>query len=249
MSERITEYIGRGLGVFLLSCCLLGGLGACSGSKLPPLSLTLEQVDSTDSTLYLVYEGLDSVWRDSLPMPVGQALELHPDTARLSALMLCHDGYRRVYRYELHAGVWRSVGLPERQPLPDSLDSTALLGLGGKDARGKDKNLYELLGKGRVAVVFSSLDLGTHSRKERDSLLALYGKDSLCLIYMMLTPSDSAARSRLKRDSLDKQAEAIYTDTLGIVSRMRTSCGISRKPSPHIFIIDSLGQISPYQAK
>lgn len=234
---------------FLALLLMLGGLGACQGNKHPPLRLSLSSVDSADTMLYVIYDGLDSVWRDSLALRSEAPLELHPDTARLRGLFLCHDAYRRVYRYELRAGKWTLV--PRLEPCLelDSLDSTSVYHLGGSDVRGKYRDMYELLRKGRVAVIFSSLEMKTHSRSERDSLLAHYPKDSLELVYLMLSSSDSAALGRLKRDSLDKKASAVFSDSLALVSRMRLVYGISRDPSPRVFIVDSLGRITDYPPK
>lgn len=232
----------------LLLLSMLGGFGSCSKSKLPRLKIELSPIDSADTTLYLIYEGLDSVWVDSLPLEQAGFLELQPDTTRLRSLMLSHGAYTRVHRYELSSGVWQPAPMPSPTSAPDSIDTLALLQLSGVDARGKYQSIHDLRHRGAVALIFSSADLSTHSRTERDSLLRQYPKDSLHLVYMMLTPTDSAALSRLKRDSLERKA-IVYSDSLFLVSRMRASVGLERTHLGKIFIIDTLGRVRPYLPK
>lgn len=248
MIQPFCRYLGQCALCATMVMAMLGGFVAgCSGSKSPALRCTIEPLDSTDSVLYIIYEGRDSVWRDSLPLPLGEPLELRPDTAGLLALFLAHGTrYEAVYRYTLRDGAWRLEPQMGGGLRPDTLDSAGIYQLSGQDARGKYRDMYGLLGKGRVAIIFSDLALETHSRAERDSLSARYPKDSLELVYMMLTPSDTAALSRLRRDTLERRADAVFSDTLGVVSRLRAIYGIERAPAPHIFIVDSLGRVSAY---
>lgn len=247
--KRLSQYLGQCTLVTLALLSVLGGLGACSSNKLPSLSLNLEPTDSTDTVLHVTYEGKDSVWRDSMPLQAGKPILLQPDTSRLKAIFLSHEGYRKSYCYTLRGGAWTlTLGPPPALPL-DTLDTVGIYQLSGVDARGKHRDMYELLRKGRVAVIFSSLALQTHHPADRDSLLKRFPKDSLELLYLMLTPSDSAALARLKHDTLDKKTAIVFSDTLSLVSRMRSIYGISRDPSPRIFIVDSLGQVMAYPPK
>lgn len=234
------------IGIALLSCfALLAGFGACSQDRLPRLRLSLSPVDSTDSILYLIYEGRDTVWVDSMLITDGVPIELMPDTQGMHSIMLAHAGYTQAYRYELCEGLWQEVPMSYQAARVDSLDSLEVMNMAGLDAGGKYTDMYQLQRKGAVALIFSSLELSTHRRAERDSLLRSYPTDSLTLVYLMLTSSDSAALARLKRDSLDKKSVA-YSDSLGLVSRMRRVCGIERRVEPAIFVVDTLGRIKPY---
>ncbi|MDO4707582.1 MAG: hypothetical protein Q4A61_04050 [Porphyromonadaceae bacterium] len=244
-----SKFFGRYIFGFLVFGSMFGGWGACSSDKLPSLSLDVEQADSTDTVLYVIYEGLDSVWLDSFPLPFDRPIELRPDTSRLRSVWVAHNDYLSIHRYELFGRQWVSHLLSSRSLPPDSLDTVGVYHLAGIDAEGKYRDMHELLGeKGRVALVFSSLDMKTHSRSERDSLVGHFPKDSLQIVYMMLTPSDSAALGRLRRDSLSNKAIVTYSDTLGLVSRMRLIYGIGRVAAPRIFIVDSVGAVKAYPA-
>lgn len=205
-------------------------LVACSGteSKLP--SLDVADIDLGDSIAIVMLSGSESSRVDTLRLDESTTIE--PDTTRYDKAWVVSANGAGVYYYRLVQGVWRQME-------PDTVREAAVESVQdivGRESSGKDLVLSGEYQGRRLAIVFSGLDLSTHTRAERDSLRRMARPDSLQFVYMMLTPSDSAARARIRRDSL---SGLIFSDTLGVVSALRNSYGIDRKATRQIFLVDS----------
>lgn len=206
-------------------------LASCSwGPKqaMPELRITAQS--SADSLAYITLIGEQASHTDSLRLEDG-ALTLYPDTGLYTEafVVLCDSPSY----YLLEGGKW----VPSTPPLAGTTQIHGIPYISGTDASGKEQGISSRIRGGRVAVVFSDLALHTHTRAQRDSLRRMVRPDSLHFVYMMLTPSDSVARSRIKRDTL---GGIIFSDTLGVVSRVRTSYGLEREARAKTFLLDSV---------
>ena len=133
---------------------------------------------------------------------------------------------------------WREQISPA-QPKPQPLTSAPLFS--GKDVSGKQRDLSELYHKHPVLLVFASPEgLASLTKQEQQTLKAGAKPDSLYFVFMMPTLSDSVARSQLRRDSLEGIA---FSDSLGLVSRVRQLYGVQGQAQVVHFRIDSLGKI------
>ena len=111
----------------------------------------------------------------------------------------------------------------------------------GEDASGKQRELSDLYHRRSVLLVFASPEgLSSLTKQEQTSLRAGAKPDSLYFVFMMPTLSDSTARSQLRRDSLEGIA---FSDSLGLVSRVRQLYGVQGQAGVVRFRIDSLGKI------
>lgn len=205
---------------------------------MPRLSLSLVAADSTDTMARLSFWGRNTEREDSLYFYSADSIELYPDTTGIMHLVVAHAGDRLAQYYKLSQGQWSATApetyTPEQTP-------QEVLPISGIDTKGKSHDIADLIRRRYAVLVFSSLDLRTHSKAERDSLRKQYGGDSLQLIYMMLSLSDSASLARIKRDTL---SGIVYSDSLSLVTQMRKAYGIDRATSPKLFLIDSLGKVS-----
>ena len=77
-------------------------------------------------------------------------------------------------------------------------------------------------------------------RRGQEVLQAKARPDSLQFVILYPTPSDSAARGQFRRDSLRGIA---FSDSLGLVSRLRREYGVQGNDRPVRFQIDTLGRI------
>lgn len=209
----------------------------------PQLMLTLSPLDSLDTLARLIYWGAETRREDTIRLDSTQPIALYPDTVGLRHLLVVHAGGASAYYYALRSGQWIDT-LPPASPLPVGLSSEALP-LDEADARGKYHTLEELVQPGRALLLFSDARLATHTRAERDSLRKVWGKDSVRFVYMMLSPSDSASLAQIKRDSLDG---VVYSDTLGMVSRLRRVYGLDRQRQAVCLLLDTLGRVEPLTA-
>lgn len=220
---------------------LLLVLASCQSKPTrPTLTLRLSPADSTDTLAKLVYWGAEQWREDSLHIGTEDSIVLRPDTTGITHLMVTHAGGEVGLLYRLVGDHW--VDTIPSAPKSNTY-SGRVLPIEGKDTQGKQRNIFELIKKQNLIVTFSDLSLQTHTRRQRDSLRNAYGKDRAQFVYLMLTPSDSTATNRIKRDSLSK-GSIIYSDTLGTVSQMRERYGIGRTTGVYTIAVDSLGNIS-----
>ncbi|MDO4692876.1 MAG: hypothetical protein Q4A64_08395 [Porphyromonadaceae bacterium] len=226
------------LHILFTLCGLTWLIGCTPKPKMPKLSLSFTAVDSTDTLARLSFWGAGREREDSLLFYSADSIYLYPDTAGIRHLVVTHGHDSLMQYYELTQGQWRVVAPPKYISGQTPKSVPPIYGL---DAKGKSHDIGELIKGGYTVVVFSSLDLRTHTRAERDSLRKQYGGDSLRLIYMMLSHSDSASLARIRRDTL---SGIVYSDTLSLVTLMRQAYGIDRAASPQQFLIDSLGKVS-----
>lgn len=213
------------IGVFVL-------VGCKQRELYPPL--TLQRLDPSDSIAAVHLLGDESSAVDSVRLG-ADSITIHPDTTRYRALYVEHsDTLKTLRHYILSRGVWHEC---DPEPKLDALTVSAP-SISGRDASGREHYISGWHEKQRVAVVFSDVNLNTHTKAQRDSLRRLVRPDSLAFVYMMLTPSDSVARARIKQDTL---RGIIFSDTTGLVSRMRIAYGIERAVERTAFVLDSAG--------
>lgn len=123
----------------------------------------------------------------------------------------------------------------------DTIKLTSVLPFEGVDLQGKSHTISELYAHHSVELVFASPEgLQSLTRREQEALQAKARPDSLQFVILYPTPSDSVARGQLRRDSLRGIA---FSDSLGLVSRLRREYGVQGNDRPVCFQIDTLGRI------
>lgn len=220
---------------YLAPATLLGlVVFSCTTNSLPPLEVASGL--PSDSLAYVTFLG-DSTLSvcDTLVFGDEESV-LYPDTSLYNRAYLVYPQRDSVVYYAYKAGLWQTAE-PERRP--DSL-ARQLPYYYMRDTSGKYHS-HTVLSAGRtIAYSFASpAGLVLH----RDSLRSLrmrYGGDSLLVVYLYLTPSDSTARRLVKRDTL---RGTVFSDSLGEVSRLREQLGIARSAEPHTFVVDSAQRI------
>lgn len=219
----------------LILSLTLGMMVGCSGS-MPTIEIEL-----SDSLVYVLQKGpgarLDSNYTTS-----DGWLRLSPDTSRYHEVIIYADtDSPSLFYYRLEGEAWLlTTPQPESETQPSDMHHT----FGGTTADGHYAYINELYKPSKkLVVILSDAHLGTITRAERDSLYkSLGGADSVHFIYLMLTQSDSTARLRLERDSLEG---TIFSDSLSIVTNLRKHLGINRSKERHIFVMDSTTLMSP----
>ena len=123
----------------------------------------------------------------------------------------------------------------------DTTKLTSALPFEGVDLQGKSHTISELYAHHSVELVFASPEgLQSLTRQEQESLQAKVRPDSLQFVILYPTPSDSTARGQFRRDSLRGIA---FSDSLGLVSRLRREYGVQGNDRPVRFQIDTLGRV------
>ena len=123
----------------------------------------------------------------------------------------------------------------------DTTKLTSVLPFEGVDLQGKSHTISELYAHHSVELVFASPEgLQSLTRQEQEGLQAKARPDSLQFVILYPAPSDSAARGQFRRDSLRGIA---FSDSLGLVSRLRREYGVQGNDRPVRFQIDTLGRI------
>ena len=213
-------------------------LGSCSSQpKGSRLVIQLDSPSGGDTLALVTYIGPDVQITDTLTN-FDTRLELYLDTARFHSVLVSHDEGRRVRLFDLIGKEWREQIAPAPTKV-HPLTSAPLFS--GKDASGKQRELSDLYHRRSVMLVFASPEgLSSLTKQEQTSLRAGAKPDSLSFVFMMPTLSDSTARSQLRRDSLEGIA---FSDSLGLVSRVRQLYGVQGQAGVVRFRIDSLGKI------
>lgn len=229
------HYIGNGVRCVALLLGLVS-IGACtrSTSTMPPLTLASGAEDDSLTLVRLV--GPHESRTDTL-RPASGLTELYPDTTRYRlAYVLPQAGRGGVVCYRLVGGAWSAY-----TPMPEGEGAvaTTIQPIAGRDIEQRERHLGSLYRGGRLALVFSDLELRTLTRSERDSLRRMVRPDSLRFVYLYLTSSDSAARARSRTDSLQG---TFFSDSAELVSRTRQLYGIERRGGRSIFLLDSTAQ-------
>ncbi|MBF1375000.1 MAG: hypothetical protein HXN15_07225, partial [Porphyromonadaceae bacterium] len=164
-------------------------------------------------------------------------IHLSPDTARFHSVIFSHDGATHVHYYILQGKTWKEVTTMQ----VDTTKLTSVLPFEGVDLQGKFHTISELYAHHSVELVFASPEgLQSLTRREQEGLQAKARPDSLQFVILYPTPSDSAARGQFRRDSLRGIA---FSDSLGLVSRLRREYGVQGNDRPVRFQIDTLGRV------
>lgn len=216
---------------YLAPATLLGLVAySCTTATLPPLSVSSGL--PSDSLAYITLLG-DSTLSQMDTLSFGdEELVLYPDTSLYNRAYLVYPKQDSLVHYAYKAGVWQRAE-PARRP--DSL-VRQLPYYYTRDTSGKYQ-MHTSLGAGRyVAYCFASPRGAVLQPDSLRALRARYGGDSLRMVYLYLTPSDSAVRRLAKRDTL---RGTFFSDSLGEVSRLREQLGIARSPQVHTLVVDS----------
>lgn len=219
----------------LTATSLLAGLYSCSSSN-PELTIKLDKLAPSDTIAWVTYLGHEGQQTDTL-LHFEPTIHLSPDTARFHSVIFSHDGATRVHYYMLQGKTWKEVTTMQ----VDTTKLTSVLPFEGVDLQGKSHTISELYAHHSVELVFASPEgLQSLTRQEQESLQAKARPDSLQFVILYPTPSDSAARGQFRRDSLRGIA---FSDSLGLVSRLRREYGVQGNDRPVRFQIDTLGRI------
>ena len=221
----------------LTATSLLAGLYSCSSSN-PELTIKLDKLAPSDTIAWVTYLGHEGQQTDTL-LHFEQTIHLSPDTARFHSVIFSHDGATRVHYYMLQGKEWKEWKEVTTMPA-DTTKLTSVLPFEGVDLQGKPHTISELYAHHSVELVFASPEgLQSLTRREQEGLQAKARPDSLQFVILYPTPSDSAARGQFRRDSLRGIA---FSDSLGLVSRLRREYGVQGSDRPVRFQIDILGR-------
>jgi len=111
----------------------------------------------------------------------------------------------------------------------------------GKDIKGKERSLSELYAHHPIELIFASPEtMKTITRMEQQRIHRQANPDSLTFVFLYPVSSDSTVRRLMKQDSLEGIA---FSDSLGLVTELRQSYGISQNAQVIHLRIDTLGQI------
>jgi len=219
----------------LTATSLLAGLYSCSSSN-PELTIKLDKLAPSDTIAWVTYLGHEGQLTDTL-LHFEPTIHLSPDTSRFHSVIFSHDGATRVHYYTLQGKIWKEVTTMQ----VDTTKLTSVLPFEGVDLQGKFRTISELYAHHSIELVFASPEgLQSLTRQEQESLQAKVRPDSLQFVFLYPTPSDSVARGQFRRDSLRGIA---FSDSLGLVSRLRREYGVQGNDRPVRFQIDTLGRI------
>ncbi len=226
------KLLSRSLGAL----ALLVFASACRSSSLPELETKLERQGASDTLALVTYIGQPQ-YTDSL-LHFDAGLSLSPDTSRYHAVLISHAGGQRLRYYELRGGRWQE----QEPPLAAvQLSPTAALPFSGRDIEGRERSLSELYARHPLVLVFASPEGGVIlTATEQRRLRAAARPDSLGFVFLLPTPSAREARQQLRRDSLEGIA---FCDSLGLVTELRRSYGVTGSASTRLFHIDTLGKV------
>lgn len=224
-------------GLFTLFSFTLFGSSCRSDQRGSHLVIQLDAKTSRDTVAFITCIGPEGQMTDTLTH-FDTKLELYLDTARFRSVLVSHDAGQRVRLFELIGAEWKEqTNFPE-QKMKLPAEAPYLV---GKDASGKERNLTDLYRKYPLLVVFASPEgLNTMPSHEIRELRAKAKPDSLIAVFFMPTASDSTARLRVRRDSLDG---IVFSDSLGVVSEARRLFGVEGQAKSVHFRIDTLGRI------
>lgn len=206
-----------------------------------PLEVKLTQIDSTDTIASVHLWGADASRTDTLVLGQDSLILLELDTTLYREVLIAHaQGYQAHY-YRLVNGNWQE-GV-NTDSLTKQLDQA--IDFYGWDVQGRYQTLSAFYPIYRTALVFAvPTTLASLTTSQVRQIQSTYPGDSVQFVYLIPHQSDSVVRRVLRQDSLSGIA---FSDSIGLVSRVRSDYGLSREVLPVVFIIDSLGKISPYK--
>lgn len=220
---------------YLAPATLLGLITmACSTSSLPPL--TIASGLPSDSLGYITLLGDSTLSQQDTLVFGDKESTLYPDTSLYNRAYMIYPQRDSIVYYAYRSGQWQ-VAKPER--LADTI-AKKLPHHYIRDTSGKYYAPNELSSGRRVAYLFATPQGAVLHRDSLRALRSRHGGDSLRLVYLYLSPSDSTVRRLAKRDSL---RGTFISDSLGEVSRLRAELGIARSAAQHTFVVDSVQRI------
>ena len=220
---------------FLVLFLTAGSIVSCS-SSLPELTISLDSLSKGDTIAYVTYVGRGGQRTDTL-LHFSKSITLTPDTALFQKLSFVHAGGEKVYSYAWDGKAW--IIQQNISVAPQEL--TQVYPFSGKDVQGRERNLSELYTHHPVELVFASPEtMKTITREKQRQLRRQANLDSITFVFLYPSPSDSTVRRLMKQDSLQGIA---FSDSLGLVTELRQSYGISQNPQVIHLRIDTLGQI------
>ena len=221
--------------VFLGLYFALGSITSCS-SSLPELTISLDSLSKGDTIAYLTYIGSEEQITDTL-LHFSKSITLVPDTARFKRVTFVHARGEEVYSYTWDGKDW--VMQKDISMKPQEL--THVHPFSGKDIEGKERSLSELYAHHPIELVFASPEtMKTITHMEQQRIHRQANPDSLTFVFLYPVSSDSTVRRLMKQDSLEGIA---FSDSLGLVTELRQSYGISQNAQVIHLRIDTLGQI------
>lgn len=221
--------------VFLGLYFALGSITSCS-SSLPELMIRLDSLSKGDTIAYVTYIGSEEQITDTL-LHFSKSITLVPDTARFKRVTFVHARGEVVYSYTWDGKDW----VMQKDISMKPQDLTHVHPFSGKDIKGKERSLSELYAHHPIELIFASPEtMKTITRMEQQRIHRQANPDSLTFIFLYPVPSDSTVRRLMKQDSLEGIA---FSDSLGLVTELRQSYGISQNAQVIRLRIDTLGQI------
>ena len=202
----------------LLGGALLAGVSSCS-SSLPELTIDLGKLAPSDTLAYVTY--------------IGEGMQ-ETDT-------LVHFSEKaEVLLYSWDGRAWQRTQSPAKESTPLTALTEAYDFL-GRDIQGKERSLSDLYRKRPVVLVFASPErMQSLTKQEQVQLRAKARPDSLQFVFLYPSLSDSTVRAQLRRASLEGIA---FSDSLGLVTRLRHEYGVQGQDRPVRLRIDTLGKI------
>lgn len=226
------------LSLAFLGVALSVGCISCS-SSLPKLTIELGKLAPSDTLAYVTYIGEGMQETDTL-VHFSEKISLSPDTARFRRISFVHASGEEVLLYAWNGKEWKREKAPAKEEAPFTELSEAY-DFRGRDIQGKERSLSELYRKQPVELVFVSPERMQSITKQEQAQLKLKARpDSLQFVFLYPSLSDSTVRAQLRRDSLQGIA---FSDSLGLVTRLRRDYGVQGKDQPVRFRIDTLGKI------
>ena len=221
--------------VFLGLYFALGSITSCS-SSLPELMIRLDSLSKGDTIAYLTYIGSEEQITDTL-LHFSKSITLVPDTARFKRVTFVHTRGEVVYSYTWDGKDW----VMQKDISMEPQELTHVHPFSGKDIKGKERSLSELYAHHPIELVFASPEtMKTITRMEQQRIHRQANPDGLTFVFLYPVSSDSTVRRLMKQDSLEGIA---FSDSLGLVTELRQSYGISQNAQVIHLRIDTLGQI------
>ena len=202
----------------LLGGAFLAGASSCS-SSLPELTIDLGKLAPNDTLAYVTYIGEGVQETDTL-VHFSETISLSPDTARFRTVSLVHASGAEVLLFSWDGRAWQRTQSPAKESVPLT-PLTEAYDFRGRDIQGKERSLSDLYRKRPVVLVFAS-------------------PERLQFVFLYPSLSDSTVRAQLRRDSLEGIA---FSDSLGLVTRLRHEYGVQGQDRPVRLRIDTLGKI------
>ena len=220
---------------FLVLFLTAGSIVSCS-SSLPELTISLDSLSKGDTIAYVTYIGSEEQITDTL-LHFSQSITLIPDTARFKRVTFVHARGEVVYFYTWDGKDW----IMQKDISLEPQGITHVHPFSGKDIKGKERSLSELYAHHPIELVFASPEtMKTITRMEQQRIQRQANPDSLTFVFLYPVSSDSTVRRLMKQDSLEGIA---FSDSLGLVTELRQSYGISQNAQVIHLRIDTLGQI------